>query len=173
MFKKTANLTIGTGLMAGLIANDIYIFNEESLILMSFLLFSRFLYLKAGPPLREYLEAYAEGIRSKFVSSAVQEKEFLKSEIADLEGFRDYVDVAKSFCELKRETILLEAELHEVKQKYELMNSIKMSLNEHVRAANEKRENDRRLAVSNLIQSVMEELKDPKLVIFSNLSKIK
>jgi F-type H+-transporting ATPase subunit b len=56
MFSKTAYVTITTGLVSFLISKGIYIPNEETLVLISFLITVRALYNKLSKPISDYLE---------------------------------------------------------------------------------------------------------------------
>lgn len=49
-------MTLGTGLLSYLLVNDIYIANEETLVLASFVAFMRFAFLKASKPLADFLD---------------------------------------------------------------------------------------------------------------------
>lgn len=54
--KKTTFATLGAGLASFLISKGIYVFDGESLILISFLIVTRYLYLKLSGPLSDYLQ---------------------------------------------------------------------------------------------------------------------
>lgn len=58
LFKKSAYATVAGGITAFLVSNGIYIVNEETLVLVAFLIMSRFAYVKLSGPLGEFFENY-------------------------------------------------------------------------------------------------------------------
>lgn len=59
-FKKALYSVLGGGATAGLIASDIYIPNEETLILIAFLIMSRLAYVKLSAPISSLFESYVQ-----------------------------------------------------------------------------------------------------------------
>ena len=57
MFSKTAYATLGTGLSAFLVSQGIYIPNEETLVLVAFVITVRALYNKLAGPMSDFLDA--------------------------------------------------------------------------------------------------------------------
>lgn len=55
-FRKATYATLTGGLTAFLVANGIYIPNDETLILVAFIVTSRFLYLKLATPITKLLD---------------------------------------------------------------------------------------------------------------------
>lgn len=57
-FKKSAYATVAGGIGAFLISKGIYVVNEETLVLVAFLIMSRFAYVKLSQPISEFFEGY-------------------------------------------------------------------------------------------------------------------
>lgn len=57
MFKKTTYATLGSGVAAFLISKGIYIPNEETLVLVAFIIVVRGLFVKLSGPVTAYLDA--------------------------------------------------------------------------------------------------------------------
>lgn len=58
MFKKSAYATLFGGAMSFLVAKGIYIPNEETLILVAFMIMSRLAYVKLADPIGSLFESY-------------------------------------------------------------------------------------------------------------------
>jgi len=59
-FKKALYSALGGGATAGLIASNIYIPNEETLILIAFLIMSRLAYVKLSAPISSLFDSYVQ-----------------------------------------------------------------------------------------------------------------
>lgn len=70
----------------------------------------------------------------------------------------------KEFLAIKKETIQLEADLHELLQNAKQFTNIKAFLEERLRFELEKREQERKTLVKGIIEGVVADLKDPKMV---------
>lgn len=57
-FKKSAFATIAGGIGAFLVSKGIYIVNEETLVLVAFLIMARLAYVKLSGPIGEFFEGY-------------------------------------------------------------------------------------------------------------------
>lgn len=90
----------------------------------------------------------------------------MKEKIKELETFRDFEDVVLGLMETKKENIQLEAELHELMQVTKNNASIKSVLEEKYRFELDKREQERKSLVKSIIDGVVADLKDPKMVTF-------
>lgn len=80
-----------------------------------------------------------------------------------MEGFRDHTDVTEAFYTTRRENLLLEAELNEIKDQHRFTTSIKQRLDDLVRKERERAKEERRLKVEALIEGINSALKDPKM----------
>lgn len=99
----------------------------------------------------------------KLSGAAKDELASLEKEITVLESFKDNVEVVDAFFEIRRENIMLEAELSEVQQKLEHFTGIKSRLDEQVRKENERLAEEKRMKTEALIKSLLEEIKKPKM----------
>lgn len=58
LFKKSAFATVSGGLTAFLVSQGIYVPNEETLILVAFLIMARLAYVKLASPIGSLFESY-------------------------------------------------------------------------------------------------------------------
>lgn len=87
----------------------------------------------------------------------------IKEVISALEGYRDHMDATIEFQAIKRDNLLLEAELALLAQTTQHLQATKAKLDEMVRGETERRAAERREMIERLIAGVMAELKDPKI----------
>ena len=80
-----------------------------------------------------------------------------------MEGFRDHTDVTDAFYATRRENLLLEAELNELKEQHRFSTSIKQQLDDLVRKERERAKEERRIKVEALIDGINAALKEPKM----------
>lgn len=161
--KKATFATLTGGLMAFLVANNIYIPNDETLILAAFIIVVRTLYVKLGGPIADMIDAAINEVRTKMMSSRQLEMKGLEEEIADLEQFRDFPAVTQDLLKTRQENIILEAEYAELVERTKFLTQIKMQLDDAVRKYAEKKALERRQKIDAIMAGVLTELKDPKL----------
>lgn len=161
--KKSAYATLGGGLTAFLVSQGIYIPNEETLILVAFLIMARLAYVKLASPIGSMLQDYITELQAKMSSSAKQELAELERAIANMEEYKDNPEVVAAYFETCRENIVMEAELTEVQQRLTFLGSVKAKLDERVRRENERLAAERKAKQEALMKALLEELKKPKV----------
>ncbi len=161
--KKAAYATLTGGLMAFLVANNIYIPNDETLILAAFTIVVRTLYVKLSGPLSDMIEAGINDVKAKMTSSRQVELQALEVEIADLEQFRDYSSVTEDLFKTRFANILLEAEYAELVERAKFFSVTKAQLDDAIRKYSEKKAREHREKINAIMAGVLKELQDPKL----------
>lgn len=161
--RKATYATITSGLTAFLVANGIYIPNDETLILVAFIIVSRVLYVKLGAPVAALLDGAIDEVRTRLSASRSHQLQDATVEIEKLEDLRDFALVNESLLQTKSENVVLEAQLAELQERSKFLAGIKTQLDERVRRASEERIAQRRALVDAIMAGVMKELKDPKM----------
>lgn len=161
--RKATYATIVSGLTAFLVANGIYIPNDETLILAAFVIVSRFLYVKLSAPVAALLDGAIDEVRTRLSASRSHQLQSAIVEIGQLEGLRDFALVNESLLQTQSENIVLEAQLTELQEQGKFLAGIKAQLDERVRRAGEERVAQRRALVDAIMAGVMKELRDPQM----------
>ncbi|KAI8885519.1 hypothetical protein K501DRAFT_245707 [Backusella circina FSU 941] len=113
---KTAYVATGTGLASYLISQEIYVMNEESLVLLCSTALLGLLLKYLREPFNNMANEHIERIKSILVQARADHKGAVQERIEEVGQMKDLVDVTKSLFELSRETAQLEAEAFALKQ---------------------------------------------------------
>lgn len=160
---KTGYITLGTGLTTFAISKELYVFNEETLILISFIGMCAVVYRGLRQPLAEYMTERAERINSVLRKARQDHKLAVQERIDSVSELGGVVDITKSLFALSKETAKLEAEAFELNQRIAATSEIKSVLDSWVRYETDVREREKRQLATTVIQKVKASLADPKM----------
>lgn len=163
LVRKATYATLTGGLMAFLVANGIYIPNDETLILAAFVLVARALYVKMASPIAKLIDGNIETTRLKLSASREKEMKQTDEEIGQLEELRDFAQVTAELFQIKSENLVLEAQLKELCERNKFLTGIRQQLEEAVRKAAEKRVAEKKALVRAIKEGVLKELQDPRM----------
>merc|ERR1711964_966389 len=138
LISKTTWVTLGAGLTAFGVSNELYVANDETVILAGFLI---------SGILNEARSGHTQAIQTRIDS--VNEK-------------KDVVDVTKGLYDLAKETVQAEKEAFELKQKTQLAAEVKQVLDSWVRYEAQERDAEQRLLAETVIEKVTQTLRDDK-----------
>ena len=135
---------------AFLINSGYYLPGEDTLTLTSFLILVRLIYLKAGKPLSNYLQAEIDKEEAIWYSNRAAEKSKYSKQLVHLESFKDYTQVIHILYEMKAANVVLEDALKRAKAKNTFKLAIQQRAQELVkkeqeRIINEEKEHKRKL----------------------------
>ncbi|CAJ0840743.1 20219_t:CDS:2 [Entrophospora sp. SA101] len=156
LIAKTGYITVGTGLLTLAISKEIYVLNEETLLLLSFSTMCAIIYKALKQPVAEWASTQKE-------VSRVDHKTAVAERIETVGQIGNLVDVTKTLFAMSKETAKLEAEAFELKQKAVAASEIKAVLDSWVRYEASLRERDQKALANYVIGKITEQLKDPKL----------
>jgi len=161
--RKATYATLTGGLMAFLVANGIYIPNDETLILAAFVLVARALYVKLASPIAKLIDGNIGATRLKLSASRENEMRQTDGEIGQLEELRDFAKVTAELFQIKSENLVLEAQLKELDERNTFLTGVRGQLEEAVRKAAEKRVAEKMALVEAIKEGVLKELQDPRM----------
>ncbi|KAL1934684.1 hypothetical protein VTP01DRAFT_6866 [Rhizomucor pusillus] len=163
LVSKTGFVTLGTGLATFLISKEIYVFNEETLVLVATggLLAVLLKYLRE--PYNNMAGEHIERIKGVLNKARADHKLAVQSRIDEAGQMKDLVDVTKALFELSRETAKLEAEAFTLKQQVAVAQEVKSTLDSWVRHEASVREREQKQLAAYLIEKIHKDLKDPKI----------
>ena len=163
MITKTGFLTVGTAALATAVSKELYIFNDESVILICS---SLLLYLVAqlgAPGYNEWVNSVAQQ-QSTLLSSARQEhKEAVQERIDSVGEMRNVVEITKNLFEVSKDTAKVEAEVFQLAQKVEFAAEAKTVLDSWVRYEASQRQREQKQMADSITAKIREEIKNPRL----------
>ncbi|KAI9260757.1 hypothetical protein BDA99DRAFT_483326 [Phascolomyces articulosus] len=163
LVSKTSFVTLSAGLATFLISKEIYVFNEETLVLVSAggLLAVLLKYLRE--PYNNMANDHINRIKSILNKAREDHKTAVQDRINEAGQMKDLVNVTKSLFELSRETAQLEAEAFALKQQVAVAQEVKGTLDSWVRHETNLREREQKQLAAYLIEKIQQDLKDPKI----------
>ncbi|CAO3607901.1 unnamed protein product [Cunninghamella blakesleeana] len=163
LVSKTGYVTLGTGLATFLISKEIYVFNEETLVLVAAggLLAVLLKYLRE--PFTEMGNEHINRIKNVLNQARNDHKSAVQERIDQAGQLKDLVDVTKALFEISRETAKLEAEAFTLKQQVAVAQEVKSTLDSWVRHETSLREREQKQLAAYLIEKIQKDLQDPKI----------
>ncbi|KAI8384801.1 uncharacterized protein BYT42DRAFT_563699 [Radiomyces spectabilis] len=163
MAAKAGYVTAAGGLASVAIAKEIYILNEESLVLFSttglIVLFLKYL----REPFSNMANEHINRIKSVLNKARDDHKVAVQERIEHVGQMKDLVEVTQALFELSRETAQLEAEAFKLKQEVAVAHEVKGTLDAWVRHERNVREREQKQLATYLIEKIQQDLKDPKV----------
>jgi len=162
LLTKTGYITVGTGLVALTISKELYVFNEETVVLLAFIGLIIPLYRVLRKPFNEWFEEQQKRVNSVLDQAQEDHKTAVKDRINNIGQVGDIVDITKALFEMSKETAKLDAEAFELKQKATVAAEIKAVLDSWVRYEASLREREQKDLANYVIERVMTQLRDEK-----------
>ncbi|GAA5796349.1 hypothetical protein EDC94DRAFT_310475 [Helicostylum pulchrum] len=160
---KTGYVTAATGISAFLISKEIYVFNEETLVLVGGVGLLTVLLKYLREPFNNMANEHIERIKNILVQAREDHKGAVQERIEEVGQMKDLVDVTKALFQLSRETAQLEAEAFELKQQIDVASEVKTTLDSWVRHEANVRDSEQKELATYLIEKINKELQDPKI----------
>ncbi|EGU11613.1 ATP synthase F0 sector subunit 4 [Rhodotorula toruloides ATCC 204091] len=170
LVSKTGIVTLTAATTAAAISNELFVLNEEVVILGSFVVFIGYVSTLVREPYREWADGQIQKVKDLLNTSraahtnAVKERIESVGELKDVEGLtKDLFALSKArrgaFCE----TAELEHETFRLKQQAAVAADIKSVLDSWVRFEAQVREQEQRDLVETVVSNVQKQLTDKKL----------
>ncbi|CAO3563214.1 atp4 subunit B of the stator stalk of mitochondrial F1F0 ATP synthase [Mortierella alpina] len=163
LISKTGYVTAIAGAATYLISKEIYVFNEESLVLLAFAATFSGIVNAARQPFNEWADVHINKIRTVLQKARVDHKAAVEDRIDQVGQMKDVVEVTKALYALSKETAKLEAEAFELKQKTAMSAEVKSVLDSWVRYETSVREREQSKLAAYMIEKIKADLLDPKL----------
>ncbi|KAN0063696.1 atp4 subunit B of the stator stalk of mitochondrial F1F0 ATP synthase [Thecaphora frezii] len=163
LVSKTGWVTLGTGLTAIAISKEIYVANEETVILAASLIFAIIAGRAVTGPYKEWADSQIEKISGILNGARKTHTHAVQTRIESVEQQKDVVDITKALYQIAKETAQTEKEVFELKQKTAIAADVKAVLDSWVRYEAAEREQEQRQLAEAVIQKVQDSLKDEKL----------
>ncbi|KAL8860125.1 MAG: hypothetical protein Q9178_003389 [Gyalolechia marmorata] len=159
---KTAILSGGTGLAIWAIANEIYVVNEESIVMLATLSVFWAIAHYGGPMYKEWADGQINKINSILNSAREGHTSAVKQRIENVKQLGSVVEVTKQLFEVSKETAKIEAEVFQLEQKTALAAEAKSVLDSWVRYEAQVKQRQQKELAETIIGRIMKELENPK-----------
>ncbi|KAG1470590.1 hypothetical protein G6F56_002594 [Rhizopus delemar] len=160
---KTGFLTLGTGFATFLISKEIYVLNEETLVLVASTGLLSVLLKYLREPFSNMADEHIARIKNVMVRAREDHKAVVQERIDEAGQMKDLVNVTKALFELSRETAKLEAEAFTLRQQVAVASEAKSTLDSWVRHEASLREREQKQLAAYLIEKINKNLNDPKI----------
>lgn len=159
---KTTWVTIGAGLTAFAVSNELYVANDETVILAGFLVFATLIGRTLSKPYANWANSYIEKISNILNEARQGHTKAIQTRIDAVNEKKDVVDITKAMYALAKETVQAEKEAFELKQKTQLAAEVKAVLDSWVRFEAQEREAEQALLTETVIKKVADSLREEK-----------
>ncbi|TKA82182.1 ATP synthase subunit 4, mitochondrial [Cryomyces minteri] len=164
LISKTAILSAGAGLSIAAISNELYVVNEESIVMLSLLTIFWAVGHYGGPMYKEWAESQTAKIKNILNAAREDHTAAVKQRIDNVKDLGGVIDITKSLFEVSKETAKLEAQAYEMEQKAALTTEAKSVLDSWVRYEGQVKMRQQRELADSIIAKIEKELENPKVL---------
>ncbi|KDE04361.1 hypothetical protein MVLG_05240 [Microbotryum lychnidis-dioicae p1A1 Lamole] len=163
LVSKTGIITATTAVAAAGISSELFVLNEEVVILGSFVIFVGYVASAVRGPYTEWANGQIDKIRGILNSARATHTQAVQGRIDSVGEMKDVEALTKQLFELSKQTAQLEHETFTLKQQIALTSDIKSVLDSWVRHEAQVREQEQRDLVRTVLENVQKSLNDKKL----------
>ncbi|KAL8679635.1 MAG: hypothetical protein Q9186_004096 [Xanthomendoza sp. 1 TL-2023] len=168
LVSKTAILSAGAGVSIWAIANEIYVVNEESIVMLATLSVFWAVAHYGGPMYKEWADGQINKMKGILNSAREGHTQSVKDRIENVKQLGSVVEVTKGLFEVSKElteeqeTAKLEAEAFELEQKTAIAAEAKSVLDSWVRYEGQVKQRQQKELAETIINKITKELENPK-----------
>ncbi|KAI9482456.1 atp4 subunit B of the stator stalk of mitochondrial F1F0 ATP synthase [Coemansia sp. RSA 1085] len=159
---KTGYFASATGLTALLIAKEIYVLNEETILLVAFGSILAVLYKVIKEPYNSWAQSSLQAIEQVLTKARGDHATAVASQIEAQSQLKDIVSYTRSMFGMSKEIATMNAQAFELQQKVALNTEIKSVLDSWVRYESSVRESEQKALASQVMANVHRQLQNPK-----------
>ncbi|SSD60120.1 probable ATP synthase subunit 4, mitochondrial [Saccharomycodes ludwigii] len=162
ILSKTGILATSAAAAVYAISNELYVVNDETILVIAFSAFALTCAKLVAPAYKDWADARIKHVSEILNSSRNRHVEAVKDRIASVGELQNVSETTKVLFEISKETVNLEAEAFELKQKVELAAEAKSVLDSWVRYEASIRQEQQKQISEAVIAKVQSELSNPK-----------
>lgn len=163
ILSKTGFLTVGTAALATAVSKELYIFNDESVILICSSLLLYLVSQLGAPGYTAWVNQVAQQQSNLLNSAREDHKQAIQERIDSVGQMRNVVELTKNLFEVSKDTAKVEAEVFELQQKVEFAAEAKTVLDSWVRYEASQRQREQKQMADSVTAKIRDELKNPRL----------
>ncbi|SCU84893.1 LADA_0D04478g1_1 [Lachancea dasiensis] len=159
---KTGILATSTAAAIYAISNELYVINDESILLATFTGFVAIAVKFLAPAYKDYADSRVKQVSDVLNASRVKHVDAVKQRIESVSELENVSETTKVLFDVSKETVELEAKAFELKQKVDLATEAKSVLDSWVRYEASVRQLQQQQLTETVIKKVTAELANPK-----------
>ncbi|KAJ1735999.1 atp4 subunit B of the stator stalk of mitochondrial F1F0 ATP synthase [Coemansia sp. Benny D160-2] len=159
---KTGYFAGVTGLTALLISKEIYVVNEETILLVAFGAIIAVLYRAIKEPYKNWADTNLAAIKDILTGARGEHKTAVLAQIEAQSQLKDIVQYTKSLFGMSKEIATMNAKSFELQQKVALNSEIKSVLDSWVRYESSVRESEQKALADKVMGNIRAQLSSPK-----------
>lgn len=159
---KTGVLGTSAAAVIYAISNELYVVNDESILLLTFLGFTGLVAKYLAPAYKDFADSRMKKVSEILNASRNKHVEAVKDRIGSVSELQNVAETTKVLFDVSKETVELESEAFELRQKVELAHEAKSVLDSWVRYESSLRQLEQRQLTASVIAKVESELGNPK-----------
>ncbi|GAA5893983.1 hypothetical protein JCM6882_007950 [Rhodosporidiobolus microsporus] len=175
LVSKTGIVTLTTATAAAAISNELFVLNEEVVILGSFVIFLGYVSSLVREPYREWADGQIQKVKDILNTSRAAHTSAVQGRIESVGELKDVEDLTKQLFELSKQTAELEHETFRLKQQSAVAAEVKSVLDSWVRHEAQVREQEQADLVQTVLGNVQKQLQDKKLqrdILLSSVAEV-
>ncbi|CEQ40737.1 SPOSA6832_02377 [Sporobolomyces salmonicolor] len=186
LVSKTGIVTLTTATAAAAISNELFVLNEEVVVLGSFVIFLGYVSSIIRAPYREWADSQIQVTIGPFSRATQKVKDILNSSrqahtdavrgrIESVGEMKDVEALTAQLFELSKQTAALEHETFRLKQQAAIAADVKSVLDSWVRHEAQLREQEQKDLVQTVLANVQKQLTDKKLqrdILLSSVAEV-
>merc|ERR1712225_3189 len=175
LVSKTGIVTLTAATTAAAISNELFVLNEEVVILGSFVIFLGYVSNLVRESYREWADGQIQKVKDILNSSRAAHTAAVGARIESVQELKEVEQLTKQLFELSKQTAELEHETFRLKQEAAIASEIKSVLDSHVRHEAQLREQEQRDLVATVLGNVQKQLGDKKLqrdILLSSVAEV-
>ena len=159
---KTGILATSTAAAVYAISNELYVVNDETILLGTFAGFAAIIAKFLAPAYKDFADARIKQVSDILNSSRTKHVDAVKQRIESVSELQNVSETTKVLFDVSKETVELEAKTFELKQQVDLATEAKSVLDSWVRYEASVRQLQQRQLAETVISKVQAELGNPK-----------
>lgn len=162
LISKTGILATATAAGIYTISNGLYVVNAETCVLSAFAVLVFLASKTVAPAYKDWAESYISNVKSILNQARETHTFAVKERIESVSKVKDVVNITKSLFEVSKETVVLEAQAFELKQKADFAAEAKSVLDSWARYEAQVRKREQEALAASVISKVTSQIEDPK-----------
>jgi len=163
LITKTGTALLGTGLIAAAISQELYVVNEESIVLIASLIVFTYIGKIIREPYSRWAEGHISRIRNILNNARAEHTGVVQQRIDSVGQMKDVVSITQGLFALSKETARLESENYVQQQKIAVSSELKSVLDSWVRYEQQVKEREQADLTKSVIDKVVASLKDERV----------
>merc|ERR1711881_329028 len=161
---QAAILSAGAGLSIAAISNELYVFNEETIVAFALLTVFYGVGKYGSPAYAEWAQGQQDKMKGILNQARENHTKSVQERIESVKEFGGVIDITKTLFEVSKETAKLEAEAYELEQKTAIASEAKSVLDSWVRYEQSVKQRQQKELADSVIAKVEKELSNPKVL---------